>query len=145
VWSQLPTETRTDDGTLVVDACGPRFLITFGPIRTIRIAPPYPSRDVVALDIEATDEATCDVDVVDLVGNVVLRRDNVRIHRGQQRVAIPSPELGSGQYIVRVRTALGTLFAELHHRALSVFSALVRCRSKKLCLRPLMININHKI
>ncbi|MBU3741006.1 MAG: choice-of-anchor D domain-containing protein [Candidatus Kapabacteria bacterium] len=109
LWAVEPTTVNADDGSLVVDACGPRFMIKVGPIRSIRALPPHPFRDVMRFNVETSADAVIDVEVLDAVGNIVHASSGLRIMPPDATVAVPVHELASGYYIVRFRTEQGII------------------------------------
>lgn len=109
LWAMEPTTVQADDGSLLVDACGPRFLIKIGAIRAIVPVPPQPSRENMAYAVEAVADGLVDVDVVDALGNTVALHHGLRVPSGQSVIHIPVHDLASGYYLVHFRTQHGTI------------------------------------
>ncbi len=109
LWAVEPTQVRSDDGSLVVDACGPRFMIRVGPIKSIVAVPPQPVRDAMAFDVTTTEASTLDVDLVDAVGHVVRTIHDLHVTPPMARISVPVHDVASGYYLVRFRSASGTL------------------------------------
>jgi hypothetical protein len=109
LWAVEPTTVQSDDGSLLVDACGPRFLIKVGPIKSIVALPPQPARDNMTFGVEAAAETTVSVDVVDALGNLVKTIPDLRVASGYSAVHVPVTELASGYYLVHFRTPQGTI------------------------------------
>lgn len=105
VWAQEDVVVENDDGSLVVDACGPRFLIRIGSQAVIRIVSPTPARDraVVAIELAATDHVT--IDLVDVLGGTVLHTQRRELPSGTTNIDVQLPHtIASGTYILRVAT-----------------------------------------
>jgi hypothetical protein len=107
VWAGDDVVVVTDDGSLVVDACGPRFLIRVGAQAVVRVVSPTPAQDQirVAVRLGAADDVS--IEIVDLVGDVVARQHTTQLQAGESilSLALP-PTLASGTYILRVSTRM---------------------------------------
>lgn len=107
VWAQEDVIVENDDGSLVVDACGPRFLIRIGSQAGVRIVSPTPARDHVAIAIELAAPDKIAIDVVDVLGGTVLHTQSRELPSGTTNIDIQLPEtIASGTYILRVATRM---------------------------------------
>lgn len=113
VWSQEPTEAVKNDGYVIVDACGPRNLITFKSKTRFRLAPPLPvTGSVLQILTDAEQEDAAYVDVTDVLGRVLLSVANVPVAKGQAQLTLDISTLPSGTYLVVVRSvSRGTVTA----------------------------------
>jgi len=107
VWAQEDVLVENDDGSLVVDACGPRFLIRIGSQAGVRIVSPTPVRDHVAIAIALAAPDKIAIDVVDVLGGTVLHTQSRELPSGMTNIDIQLPEtIASGTYILRVSTRM---------------------------------------
>lgn len=105
VWSQEPTEPISDDGYVIVDACGPRNLITFSGKSRFRIAPPFPlTGTTLRIEAETENDDVAYVDIVDALGRIVLTQAPLPIAKGVSTLDIDVSALSSGTYRVIVRS-----------------------------------------
>jgi hypothetical protein len=113
VWSQEPTEAVKNDGYVIIDACGPRNLITFKSKTRFRIAPPLPvTGSVLQIMTDAEREDAAYIDVTDALGRVLLSVANVPVAKGQAQLTLDISSLSSGTYLVVVRSvSRGTVTA----------------------------------
>ena len=110
-----PTELVNNDGHVIVDACGPRNLITFAKKTRFRIAPPLPiSGSVLVVDAEAQQNDVAYIDVTDALGQVVASLTGVPVARGRSMLQVDISSLPSGTYFVLVRSnSRGTVTASV--------------------------------
>lgn len=110
VWSTEQVDVTERDGWLIVDACGPRFLIRRDAQPIIRVLPPLPARDNITVEFVAKyiDEAR--VSIIDAVGVEVGNLSPIAIHTGTQNFMINAGALPSGMYFLRIETQSGALF-----------------------------------
>lgn len=105
IWSQEDVTVTTDDGSLVVDACGPRFLIRLGAQAAMRIVSQLPVQEHlrIAVSLGVSDDVR--IEVVDLMGTHVAETTSVLLSKGETFIDVPLPTaMASGWYIVRVAT-----------------------------------------
>jgi hypothetical protein len=105
IWSRDDVNVAADDGSLVVDACGPRFLVRHGALAVMRIVSQLPVQEHlrIAVSLGASDDVR--IDVVDLMGTHVAETTSVMLPEGETLIDVPLPSaIASGWYIVRVAT-----------------------------------------
>ncbi len=105
IWSRDDVNVTADDGSLVVDACGPRFLIRLGALAAMRIVSQLPVQEHlrIAVSLGASDDVR--IEVVDLMGTHVAETTTVLLPKGETLIDVPFPSaIASGWYIVRVAT-----------------------------------------
>jgi len=103
-WSKDKVGLLEDPGYLIVDACGPRFMIKLGADVRVRIAPPVPVRDVLTLELEHRQADVLEVVLLDMQGRDVLHYSS-SIDETATTLAVPVHALSSGAYVVRVLNA----------------------------------------
>lgn len=104
-WSAEPTKLEHDDGYVIVDACGPRFLIDPTGRSRFSIQPPLPitsSTLPVSVDAEADD--VMDVRLVDALGQVAASFMRVRVGKGLSTHQFDISQLASGTYTVVIQS-----------------------------------------
>jgi len=97
----------TEPGSLIVDVCGPRFLIRFGSVPVMRFEPPHPSTDIVRVHVDADREDFLSYEITDATGNVVVRETSWTIPAGSSDLDIPVRTLSTGVYGIRLWTGRG--------------------------------------
>ncbi|MBU3698886.1 MAG: choice-of-anchor D domain-containing protein [Candidatus Kapabacteria bacterium] len=99
------TELVNNDGYVIVDACGPRNLITFAEKTKFRLAPPLPiTGAVLTINAEAEQNDVAYVDVTDALGQVVASHSGIPVVRGPSTLQLDISSLSSGTYFVVVRS-----------------------------------------
>jgi hypothetical protein len=107
LWAGDDVIIGTDDGSLVVDACGPRFLIRIGSQASVRVVSPTPAQDHLRLAISLGAADNVWIEMVDLVGNSVVHSQVEELPTGESTITLPLPStLASGTYILRVTTRM---------------------------------------
>ena len=107
VWAGDDVIVGTDDGSLVVDACGPRFLIRVGVPAVVRVVSPTPAQDHIRIAVRLGAADAVSIEIVDLVGNVVARQDSAQLPSGESTLSLAlPPALASGTYMLRVSTRM---------------------------------------
>ncbi len=102
LWADEAVNVQIEDGSVIVDACGPRFMIRIGESSTFRILPPLPARDVISVEAIAKTGDFVTIEIVDGLGNVVRNYQNVKISEGASVLQFPTEGLASGVYGVRI-------------------------------------------
>lgn len=97
----------TDPGSLIVDVCGPRFLIRLGTVPVMRFEPPHPSTDIIRVHVDTDKEDFLSYEITDATGNVVVRETLRTVPAGSSDLDIPVSTLSSGVYGVRLWTGRG--------------------------------------
>jgi len=97
----------TDPGSLIVDVCGPRFLIRLGTVPAMRFEPPHPSTDVVRVHVDTDKEDFLSYEITDATGNVVVRETSWAVPAGSSDLDIPVRTLSTGVYGIRLWTGRG--------------------------------------
>ena len=107
VWAGEDVVVVTDDGSLVVDACGPRFLIRGASQAVVRIVSPTPAQDLIKIAVRLDAADNVSVDVIDLVGNNVVQFSSHELPAGESTISLPLPaSIASGTYMLRVSTRM---------------------------------------
>jgi len=107
VWAGDDVLVVTDDGSLVVDACGPRFLIRVGAQAVVRVVSPTPAQDHIRVAVRLGAADAVSIEIVDLVGDVVTRQDATQLPAGESTLSLAlPPTLASGTYMLRVSTRM---------------------------------------
>jgi hypothetical protein len=102
VWSAEKTTMEEDDGLLLVDACGPRFMITLNSDTRGLIEPPHPIEDVLSVQLDAMHDDDVQVEFINSVGERV-HRDRIQIGRGRTVARFELPDaVTSGFYAIRL-------------------------------------------
>ncbi|MBK7033099.1 MAG: choice-of-anchor D domain-containing protein [Ignavibacteria bacterium] len=102
IWATEAVNVLIDDGSIIVDACGPRFMIQIGAASTFRILPPLPARDVISVEATAKHGDFVTIEIVDGLGNIVRSYNNMKISEGASVLQCSTDGLASGIYGVRV-------------------------------------------
>lgn len=102
IWAKEAVNVIVDDGSLVVDACGPRFLIQVGQQTTFRLLPPLPAREELSISADAKIADVVSVEIVSIVGSVVKSFNNMRIAEGASVLRCSLDGLASGVYSIRI-------------------------------------------
>ncbi|MBS1561874.1 MAG: choice-of-anchor D domain-containing protein [Bacteroidetes bacterium] len=110
LWSADKVALLEDPGYLIVDACGPRFMIKLGADVRVRIASPQPVRDVLTLALDHAQADVLDVVLVDMQGREVLHH-SVAIDAAATTTSIPIHPCASGAYVLRVGNARGEIIS----------------------------------
>jgi photosystem II stability/assembly factor-like uncharacterized protein len=109
VWSIEKTTMEEEDGILLVDACGPRFMITLNNQTRAVIQPPHPIEDVFSVQLDAMHDDEVLVEFINSVGERV-HHDRVHVQRGRTVSQFVLPEaVSSGLYVIRLRAAHGEI------------------------------------
>ncbi|CAN5428990.1 hypothetical protein BH10BAC6_BH10BAC6_07450 [soil metagenome] len=103
-WSKEKVGLLEDPGYLIVDACGPRFMIRLGADVRVRIAPPLPVQDVLTLELDHREADVLDVELYDMQGRNVLHQ-NAAIDATATTLSVPVHACVSGAYLMRVYNA----------------------------------------
>lgn len=103
--------SSTDDGVLIVDACGPRNPIIFRSPTTVRLLPPQPVSDNLSLEVVAPYQEQINIEIVSLLGERQPARSNVVVGEGTSVIDVPIPSINTGSYVVRVTTGRGGEFS----------------------------------
>lgn len=107
VWAQEDVVVQNDDGSLVVDACGPRFLIRPGSQAVMRIVSPAPAHDRVSVSVTLVGSDYVACEILDMMGDIVATFPMRELPQGETVMHVPLPApLASGTYIVRVITRM---------------------------------------
>ncbi len=107
VWAQEDVTVDAEDGSLVVDACGPRFLVRLSSKAVVRVVSATPPRDEVLLSVRLGGSDRVAVEVVDLVGNRIATLASTSLPAGESIVPVALPAtLASGTYVLRVSTRM---------------------------------------
>lgn len=99
-------EQEFDEGYLVVDVCGPRFLVDFGA--TASIAGAHPSNGDIVVNVVALRPEAATVVCTDVSGRIVHRR-NVDLPQGTSHVVIALDGAHSGWHCVHLQGQFGTI------------------------------------
>ncbi|MCX6141232.1 MAG: choice-of-anchor D domain-containing protein [Candidatus Kapabacteria bacterium] len=110
IWAKEAVNVIVDDGSLIVDACGPRFLIQLGQQTIFRLLPPLPAREELSISADARIADVVSIEIVNSVGSVVTSFSNMRIAEGASILRFSLDGLASGVYSVRITSGShGTL------------------------------------
>jgi hypothetical protein len=109
-WSTENVALLEDPGYLIVDACGPRFMIKLGADVRVRIASPQPVRDVLTLALDHAQADVLDVLLTDMQGREVLHH-TVAIDATANTTSVPVHACTSGAYVLRVGNARGEIIS----------------------------------
>lgn len=97
-------------GSLVVDACGPRYLIAVTNPAAIAVAAPNPSVGSISVRIGLKAADVCTVELSTLDGRTVLQRQ-YGLAAGDHVLEV-APD-ASGLYLLRIRTVGGSVYTEV--------------------------------
>lgn len=102
-WSSELTRVDYDDGYVIVDACGPRFLIGIAPKSRFTVVSPTPlTASSVSLRVEADDDDVIDVHIIDPLGRTVASHQRVNVGKGLSQLEFDVTHLSAGTYILHV-------------------------------------------
>lgn len=102
-WSPELTQVEHDDGYVIVDACGPRFLIGVAPKSRFSVVSPTPlSSSNVSIRVEADDDDVVDVHIVDALGRTVASYQRIVVGKGLSQLDLDVAHLSAGTYILHV-------------------------------------------
>jgi hypothetical protein len=105
VWSTEPTKLENDDGYVIVDACGPRFLIDLMGRSRFAIQPPLPvSSSTLPVRVDAETDDVMDVRLVDALGQVVASFMRVPLGKGLSTHQFDISQLASGTYTIIIQS-----------------------------------------
>lgn len=105
VWSTEPTKLENDDGYVIVDACGPRFLIDLMGRSRFAIQPPLPvSSSTLPVRVDAGTDDVIDVRLVDALGQVVASFMRVPVGKGLSTHQFDISQLASGTYTIIIQS-----------------------------------------
>lgn len=103
-WSKEKVGLLEDPGYLIVDACGPRFMIKLGADVRVRIAPPLPVQDVLTFELDHREADVLNVVLYDMQGRDVLHYI-AAIDASASTLSVPVHACVSGAYLMRVYNA----------------------------------------
>jgi len=101
------TTIITTPGSLVVDACGPRFLIRLGAPSGFKILPPTPAQYEVQIEVLANIPQRVSVDFINSVGDIIPTNVSESFAAGTFQLSVPISNLANGLYGMRFTTSLG--------------------------------------
>lgn len=105
VWSAEPTTLENDDGYVIVDACGPRFLIDLMGRSRFAIQPPLPiTSSTLSVRVDAETDDVMDVRLVDALGQVVAAFMRVPVGKGLSTHQFAISQLASGTYSIIIQS-----------------------------------------
>jgi len=110
IWATEAVNVITDDGSIIVDACGPRFLIRLGAQSTFVLRPPVPVRDNIVVNVTSKYGDVARVEIVSSIGSIVQTVDNVAVGVGSSSIICNVQDLPSGVYGIRITSASGGTF-----------------------------------
>ncbi|MBC8124115.1 MAG: hypothetical protein H7X70_00145 [Candidatus Kapabacteria bacterium] len=105
IWAKEAVNVIVDDGSLIVDACGPRFLIRIGQQTRFQLLPPVPTRDALSIAADAMRTDVASVELFNSIGSSVRTFENIHIDEGASVVRLSLADLPSGVYRIRISSA----------------------------------------
>ena len=105
IWAREAVNVVVDDGSLIVDACGPRFLIQLGQQTRFRLLPPVPTRDVLSIATDAKRTDVASVEMYNSIGSAVKTFGSLHIDEGASVVRLSLADLPSGVYRLHISSA----------------------------------------
>ncbi|MFM8771931.1 MAG: hypothetical protein ACKOE4_07940 [Candidatus Kapaibacterium sp.] len=104
-WAAEQTVMDHDDGFVIVDACGPRFLIDLMAKSRFAIQPPLPITSyTLPIRVEAENDDVMDIRVVDALGQVVASFMRVHVGKGLSTHQFDIANLAAGSYSVVIQS-----------------------------------------
>ncbi len=104
-WAAEQTVMDHDDGYVIVDACGPRFLIDLMAKSKFAIQPPLPiTSNTLPIRVEAENDDVMDIRVVDALGQVVASFMRVHVGKGLSTHQFDISNLAAGSYSVVIQS-----------------------------------------
>lgn len=111
VWSADTVTVLDNPGLLIVDACGPRNIVSLTSPTSLQVLPPLPASDRVMLSLDVANRTNVSVELFSIEGDKVYAMNEQEAQRGKLAIAVPVHNLASGTYLVLVRTTNGGLFS----------------------------------
>lgn len=110
IWATEAVNVLTKNGFIIVDACGPRFLIRHNAMPVFRLHPPVPVRETIVIGVQSYYADIARVEIINSTGQIVQTTENIAIAIGTSTVSCNVSGLSSGVYGVRVTSASGGTF-----------------------------------